>query len=406
MEKIILYTVITGSYDAVPPLPRSIAPDAECFLVTDDPTLEIPEDSAWRLKIVPKEDNPHRHQRRLKLLFHELFPDADTVVYMDANIRLTHALKHILPLHRGGLTTCVHPKRQCVYQEAEACEKLNKAPAAEIRKQIDSYRAEGIPVNLGMYQTGFIVRSNTLEVRNFCEAWFSELSKYSHRDQLSIMPVVHRTCFKIDGIPWNTFMRFAKITPHVKNSRQYTNIHYLTPFAPDGNIGRAYNEAINLLPGDEDWIVLRDGDTSFCTSNWGRHIEHVLRTHGDKYQVYGAVTNRIKSTHQRVGGMFDEWDLRKHWEKGSELEREKWGEVKDGGSGVAGFFMAFRKSTWKKTPFREREHTFDTLFCKDVRRAKGAIGIMTGLYIFHFYRPLSDNPVDDIKHLQVVKRTF
>lgn len=406
MEKIVLYTVLLDGYDEVPPLPRSIAPEAECFLVTDDPSMEIPDGSAWQLKVVPKEDNPHRHQRRLKLRFHELFPDADTVVYLDANLHLTKALKHVLPLHRGGLTTGAHPSRRCVYQEGEACERLNKAPAAEIKLQMDAYRKEGIPPNIGMWQTGFMVRSNTPEVRDFCDAWHTELSKFTHRDQLCCTVVARRMGFSALAITWTTVQRFAKLVKHAKNSRQYANIHYLTPFAPDGNIGRAYNDAVSQVPGDNDWLVLRDGDTSFCTANWGRHIEHVLRTHGDKYQVYGAVTNRIRSPHQREEGMFDEWDLRKHWEKGEELEREKWGEVKDGGSGVAGFFMAFRKSTWKKTPFREREHTFDTLFCKDVRRAGGSIGIMSGLYIFHFYRPLSDNPVDDIKHLQIVKRSF
>ena len=404
MGKIALYTVLTNGYDDVPPLSPHKVPGIDCFLVTDDPDLEIPEGHAWQKMAVPKEDDPHRHQRRLKLRFHDLFPDYDTVIYLDANIHLTYAVKHILPFHKGGMTTCVHPHRICVYQEGEACEKLGKAPVHEIRKQMAAYRKEGIPVNAGMFQTGFIIRSNTPEVRAYCEAWHDELSEYTHRDQLSMMPVAIRRNFEIAGIRWGTFTRFARLVKHTGNSRKYSAIHYLTPYATDGNIGRALNEAISLIPSASDWVVIRDGDTSFTVNHWGKQIEHVLHTHGDKYAIYGAMTNRIRSKHQRIEGMFDEFDMREHWKTGEKLEYENYGRVKDGGTGVAGFFMAFRKSTWEKTPFRENEKTFDTLFCKDVRKAGGKIGLMTGVYIFHFYRPLSDDPANDTSHLDIVGR--
>ena len=105
MAGVVIYSVLTNGYDSVPPLPKALVQGAECYLVTDNPDTEIPKESAWELKIVPKEKDPHRHQRRLKLCFHELFPDADIAIYLDANIHLTHAIKHILPLHKGGLTT-------------------------------------------------------------------------------------------------------------------------------------------------------------------------------------------------------------------------------------------------------------------------------------------------------------
>lgn len=395
-----LYTVILGGYDVVPPLPRSLVSGVDCYLVTDDPDIEVPAGSAWIKRVVTDIKHPHKDQRRLKLLFHELFPDYETVIYVDGHIVLRHALQHILPLHRGGLTTVIHPVRSCVYTEGEACTKLNKAPEKLIQQQMEAYMAEGIPRNLGMYQTGFMIRSNTPEVRAFCEAWHLELTRFTHRDQLSIMPVVHRTGFRITGITYATFCRFATITKHI--GRRSSQIYYITPFAVDGNIGLALNQDIQAVPGHDTWIVIRDGDTSFTTNNWGRHIDHVLQTHGDAYGVYGAVTNRIRSHHQRVPGMFDEWDMRKHWAKGAELEREKWGQVGAGGTGVAGFFMAFRKTTWARTPFRERDKTFDTTFCRAVRRHGDKIGIMTGLYIFHFYRPLSERPEDDIRHLAIV----
>ncbi len=403
-EKIVLYSVVTGNYDNVPPLHKSLAHDVDCYLGTDNPDTELPPDSAWKLKVVPKEDNAHRHQRRLKLRFHDLFPDADTVVYLDANLHLTKAIRHILPLHKGGLTTGAHPNRICTYQEAEACERLNKAPAAEIRAQMERYRKAGFPPNRGMVQTGFMIRSNTPEVRAFCEEWFGELSRGTHRDQLSVMFAAEKTGFKILQVAWPTVQRFTRLVKHAKNSRQYANIWYSTPYATDGNIGRALNEFCETVPGEQDWICLTDADALFPTPDYGRHIADVLKEHGDRYQVYGAMTNRIKSEHQRVHGLFDEMDFRKLVQAGYDLEREKWGQAHDGGSGVAGFFLCFRKSTWKKTPFRERDKTFDTQFCKDVRRAGGKIGIMSGLMLVHVYRILSPSPLTDVKHLDIVGR--
>lgn len=402
MAKIALYTVLTGGYDNPSILPRSLVNGVDCFMVTDNPDVEIRADSAWVKKVVEAEKDPHRHQRRLKIRFHELFPEYDTVVYVDANVNLQHALVHLLAFHKGGMTTGTHPKRDCVYQEAIACEQLSKADPGMIRAQVAAYRAEGIPERLGMFQTGFIIRSNTAEVREFCEKWHDELEKHTHRDQLSVTVAAHRMGFKIHGISWATLSRAITISPHRVRSR-YGMIHYLTPYAPDGNIGKAYNEAIELLPGRDDWVVLRDGDTLFTTPNWGRHIAHVLEKTADEYQLYGAMTNRIRSSHQQIPGMFDQMDLREHARKGQELEEAKWGEVAPGGSGVAGFFMAFRKSQWAKHPFPEKSATFDTAFSRSVTRSGGKIGLMSGLYLIHLYRIWAVDPFSSTSHLDVVK---
>lgn len=398
----ILYTVNLGNYDTPPPLPKVLVEGFRCVMVTDDPEMDAPEGSAWEIMLVKPEENPHTHQRRLKICWWELFPDAETIIYIDANLHIRHALKHLLPLHsETGFTTATHPHRKCVYKEAEACNERGKAPTHLIQQQTDEYRRRNIPRDGGMYQTGLMIRDNTEEVRSFCRTWFAELSKHTHRDQLSIMAAVHETGFRPAGIPWATVQRFATLTPH-RGRKKGGKIHYLVPYATDGNIGRALNEAIEAVPDSDDWVVIRDGDTTFINSNWGRHIEETLRKHGDKYEVFGALTNRIKSPRQQVPGMFDEMDLRKHVETGFRLEEEKWAQVQDGGGGVAGFFMAFRKSTWEKTPFRERERAFDTLFCKEVRKQGGRIGIMSGLYLIHIYRLWSHNPISDTKHLDIV----
>lgn len=180
----------------------------------------------------------------------------------------------------------------------------------------------------------------------------------------------------------------------------HNKIHYLTPYSPEGNIGRAYNEACANVPSEEDWIVIRDGDTMFLTPEWGRQVKDVLEANGDRYGLYGAMTNRVASPRQRIEGTFDEMDLKKHYLIAEEEERNHWSGVEDMEEDVAGFFMAFRKSTWTKVGgFKENTPVFDRKFTRAVRKAGLGVGLMRGLYVLHAYRLWSRRPAFSTGHL-------
>src|SRR5690606_33279216 len=277
---------------------------------------------------------------------------------------------------------------------------LHKAAKEVVLAQLSDYAARGIRPGSGMYQTSFIVRDQAPETHSFCKLWHQEITKHSHRDQLSIIPARDELDFKISTFSAQTFRTYFRITPH--RNRQKPVIHYLTPYDSGKNIGKAYNEAIERIGDDNDWIVVRDGDTLFPTPQWGKHIEDALMKVGDHYQLIGAMTNRIGSEHQRVPGMFEVWDMREHVKKAQELQEKHYADVEETDKGVAGFFLAFRKKTWKQIKFTENPNEarrFDTVFYKAVRAAKMRVGIMKGLYIVHLYRPLSSSPRTDVKHL-------
>ena len=173
-------------------------------------------------------------------------------------------------------------------------------------------------------------------------------------------------------------------------------IHYISPYATDGNIGRAINEACALVP-DGDWICLRDGDAMFTTPDWGRLIAYVVERHGNEYDLFGAVTNRIGWKHHQVPGMMDVMDIRRHWEVGAMIQANG-PQVESTRELIAGFFMLFSKSTWSRTPFQEdrrRARLFDMDFSMKIKRR----AIIRGLYLLHLYRIWSDNPRTDVKHL-------
>lgn len=178
-------------------------------------------------------------------------------------------------------------------------------------------------------------------------------------------------------------------------------IHYFTPYDVQGNIGKAYNEACSLIQDPEDWIVIRDGDTMFLTPDWGKQIEDTLKAHGEEYGLLGAVTNRIKSPHQRPThvDMFKNMDMCKHYEVAVELRDRVKTTVTPTNLEVAGFFMAFQKKTWDKVKFEENTRLFDFKFSEAVSKIGLRKGIMRGLYVLHSYRIWAEDPTRYVGHL-------
>ena len=178
---------------------------------------------------------------------------------------------------------------------------------------------------------------------------------------------------------------------------------YSNPYCTRKDIGEALNEFCESVP-DDDWICLQDGDMMYLTPDWGKQIEEVIRKHGDSYDLFGCMTNRLGGRTQLVPGMYDERDISKHYEKAVQLARDHWAEVEPLRVGVAGMFMLFKKSTWAKHRFTEGTYAgtkFDSQFGKSILRARGKIGLIKGLYVFHLYRIWSEasNPIGDIRHL-------
>lgn len=400
MNKIALYTVLTGGYDILQPIRSGLTNGIDCYVVTDDPTCKA---DGWEQVLIDPSDDPCRQQRALKIDF-TLIPQLnhyEKIIYIDANISIHKPIQELMRSYRGGILTKQHPKRNCVYDEGWACIDLKKADKEAVLKQLSDYALQGIRPSTGMYQTGMMVRDRSEQVISFCKEWLRELEQHTHRDQLSIIPARDRTGIAIQTISLQAFNRVFKINPHAVKKKP--KIHYIIPYSTEKNIGKACNDAIEQLSADDnDWVVLRDGDTLFPTPDWGRQIEDALSRHGSKFQLIGAVTNRIGATHQRVEGMFENWDIRDHVRKAFELQDTRYAEVEETSQGVAGFFMAFQVKTWKQIRFTEdinKARLFDTVFYKEVRAKKMRVGIMPGLYILHLYRPLSDNPRTDISHL-------
>lgn len=176
-------------------------------------------------------------------------------------------------------------------------------------------------------------------------------------------------------------------------------IWYLSPYAVDVNIGREYNAQIAQLPAD-DYVCILDQDVMFLHPKTKRQIQHIVEAHPE-YSLLTCVTNRLGFGWQlHEGKRSDERDPLVHYQIAMQRRVNHYHAVYDFPHPVAGFFMLFPVAQWRKTPFQEGSPYFDFAFTEDVRGSGGKVGIMAGVYVYHFYRMFATgNPHLFTEHL-------
>src|SRR5690606_37749579 len=111
-----------------------------------------------------------------------------------------------------------------------------------------------------------------------------------------------------------------------------------------------------------------------------------VNKYGSEIQLFGCVTNRLNLNDQLYNNEFSEVDsILYHKKIADKLYSEKYLDIRLVNK-IAGFFMLFNKETWKENNFKENTLLFDTLFCKRLLKNDRKIGLIEGLYLFHFYR--------------------
>jgi GT2 family glycosyltransferase len=192
-RKVVLYTAIFGKYDNLL-LPEVIDPGIDYVCFTDRPRNDY---GIWQIRSLPYyHPDPTRIARWAKTHPHELFPDHDIAVWLDANIIFRGNLRKYIEQIRteeGHLGLVSHPHRGCFYEEAEACKRLKKDSAAAIDNQVAFYKQNGLPVSQPVFETGFmVVRLRSAEAVSALQMWWQQIERFSRRDQLGLAWVTHQ----------------------------------------------------------------------------------------------------------------------------------------------------------------------------------------------------------------------
>jgi hypothetical protein len=181
----VVYTCITGGYDALRP-PTEIDPRLRYVAFV---TGAHPDAGVWELRHVDVDDRlgPVKTARRIKVLAHEVLSEFDRSVWIDGNVDV-HG-DALAPFQRWPdepLLAFRHPKRRCTYDEGRAVLALGKEAREVVERQLGRYRAEGYPSGRGMIESNVLLRDHRdPDVRRLMERWWWEIEHGSARDQLS-----------------------------------------------------------------------------------------------------------------------------------------------------------------------------------------------------------------------------
>lgn len=195
---VVIYTAIMGGYDTLKQPKVNVSCRMVCFTDSDV------EGGAWEVvKVERKIDDPCREARWYKTHAHELFPDADVTIWIDGSKAMKVDLSEMVDtlLDKASIAMYPHSKRDCIYEEANACIKFEKDGQKTIERQVNRYRSEGYPEGNGLVETPVIVRRNSNEVATLCEMWWNEIRHGSRRDQLSFDYCRWFTEFEVSYIP-------------------------------------------------------------------------------------------------------------------------------------------------------------------------------------------------------------
>lgn len=132
--------------------------------------------------------DPRLNAKIYKVLSHQ-FVDSEYSIWLDGNMKLLVPPEELVDMM--GDSDCAvfrHPERNNIYDEAAVIIERHKDGAIIVAEQMETYRRAGFSeMNLGM--CGLIVRRHTRRVAECNERWWSEICRYSVRDQLSF-PIV------------------------------------------------------------------------------------------------------------------------------------------------------------------------------------------------------------------------
>ena len=225
MEKICVYTCITGSYDNL----KEVKVNEEnidyiCF--TNNKQLTS---STW--KIIYIEDDKlsnHYLSRKLKMIGDSYIDENYTLsIWIDASVIFKKSVKEFLNEYfdykNDVFLACKHHLRNSIAEEAKACIRYKKGNKERIDKLLSFYKQENFKDDLGLLEMTLIVkRHNNPLVRKTMKLWFDMILNYSERDQLSFMYCIYKTGLKVKAIPLNVWNNnYLEFTPHNMETYDY-----------------------------------------------------------------------------------------------------------------------------------------------------------------------------------------
>lgn len=184
-EQIVVYTVVLDDFDVI--LTPRVSPENVDYVCFTNTPSAVPD--GWEVREIEKNGRtPRRASRPVKIRPHEYFPEYEYSIYVDGNFHVIGDVSELVEAHLDEVDMVVpsHPKRNCIYDEAESCIELGIGDEATIRDQMERYREHGFPEQWGLSNTHIMFRRHhDPTVRSAMDEWWDEYRTGAQRDQLS-----------------------------------------------------------------------------------------------------------------------------------------------------------------------------------------------------------------------------
>lgn len=195
--KKVVYTCICGRYDSL--ISHSyVCDDWDYVCFTDDQELLRTGHNQWTIRPLAYADRDNTRNNR----WHKMFPDKilgeyEMSLYLDGNINITNSElfdyinNELIGEESKTLVINSHHARNCIYQEANVCKKLNLDSASVIDSQMLIFKQLNYPECNGLTENFMIYRRHhNPQVKEVMADWWYWVSNYSKRDQLSFNFVI------------------------------------------------------------------------------------------------------------------------------------------------------------------------------------------------------------------------
>ena len=279
-NELVVYTAFTGAYDSLKE-PEFIDDNTRYVCFTQNPDLKS---DMW--EIIQMEDSTlddNRIAKQYKVFPNRYFPDNKYSFWIDGSFKLVGSIReYVYKYINSSMLTVVHPETDCIFDESLSSMQFPRYSNYTITKQVDKYRAEGMPLHYGLPSLGAIFRKHDdPEIISLMEQWWKEIINYTNQDQLSFTYLMWKNNFHPSVAPeyiWiNDYWTKVDDFHHKVSLDDYITSRNLIK-SLEGNIGEKNTltkEEINLLFNDID--ALRDEAEALnqVRDHWDREINAV-----------------------------------------------------------------------------------------------------------------------------------
>lgn len=188
-SRVALYSCVSGGYEEVTPLATHVE-GIDMFIFSDDAAIDIPKHHLKRSTNYIS-NIPVRTARFVKTHPHIWFNDYDFAVWCDSNIHFFGDISYYIDLLNEADADCgfiLHPVRDTFRDEADVLIQnrvITDRPLVE--RQVARYSTDPSVIKSPLLETNFFIcRPRSEKVARFMGSWWSEINRFTHRDQLSV----------------------------------------------------------------------------------------------------------------------------------------------------------------------------------------------------------------------------